>query len=191
MKRTDLTNKRFGRLTALECESRKIWSGKSRPYWKCRCDCGTVKFVSANCLMMNATKSCGCLCVDLMRNNQYRLTHGETRTRKLPRLYRTWSSMRNRCSNRKGKNWKDYGGRGIKVSPEWDDFSAFKSWSLTHGFDPSLSLDRIDVNGDYSPENCRWATQQQQMENRRTFGLIEVFSNEELISECKKRGILK
>lgn len=91
-------------------------------------------------------------------------THGESNTR----LYKAWRNMKNRCLNSKSKDYPDYGGRGIKVCANWiNSYESFRDWAVSHGYSEELSIDRIDVNGDYCPENCRWATQEQQSRNTR------------------------
>lgn len=91
------------------------------------------------------------------------LTHRMTGTR----IYRIWKSMRVRCNNPKHKSYKNYGGRGIKICPEWNDFQTFYEWSMLHGYEDNLTIDRIDVNGNYEPKNCRWITKYDQNLNRR------------------------
>jgi hypothetical protein len=108
------------------------------------------------------TKSCGCL----KKVAAHMITTGPWRA-KQPRLYRIWKNMRTRCSNPNIPLAKNYGLRGISYTPEWDDFTKFYAWAMGAGYADNLTLDRIDVDGHYSPSNCRWATSKQQAENTR------------------------
>jgi hypothetical protein len=98
-------------------------------------------------------------------------THGECRSK----LYKTWADMRRRCLDQKNKCWKDYGGRGISFAAEWGDFSTFRAWAIDHGFKPSLTLERADVNGNYCPENCSWVPMAAQARNRRDTVRLEAW----------------
>lgn len=150
----DLTGKRFGRLTVIE------YLGKGR--WLCACECGNRKAVSGPHLRSGATKSCGCLHSDQLKRSLTK--HGGSKTR----LYRIWLGMRKRCSNENCRAYERYGARGIKVCEEWSEsFEAFRAWSLANGYADDLSIDRIDNDCGYSPDNCRWATAMTQTHNRR------------------------
>lgn len=171
--RSDLKGLRFGRLIALESFSEFDSSGKRyRTKWRCRCDCGTIVNVATDKLSSGHTKSCGCLRSDVSR--QTATTHGKTNHK----LYTTWESMKSRCYKPLNDNYKYYGGRGIEVCLEWrEDFSKFYEWAMSNGWDSELTLDRIDVNGDYCPENCRWVTWDVQRNNRRDIMQITAFGD--------------
>ena len=151
----DLTGMKFGRLTVLE-RAEKYKNGNY--LWRCRCECGNFTVVSGNSLKSGHTQSCGCLC------KENHTTHQMTHTK----LYTNWSVMIQRCYNEKNEKYPRYGGRGIKVCERWKDFSNFYAdvSQMEHFKEPGYSLDRIDNDGDYCPENVRWATPKQQARNR-------------------------
>ena len=153
----DLTGQRFGRLTVLE-----PLPGERRTRWRCVCDCGRETVVgSGHHLTSGNTKSCGCLHRDSARERH--LVHGG----KGSRLYNIWKNARQRCRNPRATDFKIYGGRGVTICTEWDSFAAFREWSLNNGYRDDLTLDRIDPDGDYCPENCRWTTWKEQRLNQR------------------------
>lgn len=147
----------------------------------CRCDCGNIKTARGTNVYYNLTKSCGCLFKE--GNN---LKHGGKGTR----LYGIWKSMRERCNTKTCTIYKNYGGRGISICKEWDDFAVFRDWALNNGYSDELSIDRIDVNGNYNPENCRWATNKEQANNKRTSRLLTYNGETKTITEwAEKTGI--
>lgn len=164
----NLIGQKFGRLLVIESAPPMIYSnGRKRIAWRCLCDCGNTCTVVAFSLKNGGTQSCGCAKVEMIKRvyTKHDGTHD--------RLYNVWSSMKKRCYNPKDKEFHNYGGRGIIVCDEWlNDYSSFKRFAMLNGYDPNAkrgksTLDRIDVDGNYCPENCRFVDMKIQNNNKR------------------------
>lgn len=156
----NLVGEKYGRLTVLSKHGK---NKRGEISWLCRCDCGTVKPIIAGHLRKGNTKSCGCYHRDAVTS------HGMT---KMP-TFRSWESMKQRCLNPNNRAYSEYGGRGIKVHSQWID--SFDTFLSDMGDRPKgTSLDRIDVNGDYTPSNCRWATRSEQQRNKRVTAYLKL-----------------
>lgn len=160
----DITGQRFGKLVAVE----RVGKAETGGYlWRCKCDCGNEVIRLTKVLRSGSCKSCGCLVGEKLAEQHYK--HGKSHS---SRLYHVWDGMRQRCNDPNHKSYKNYGGRGIRCCPEWDDFTAFEAWALENGYDANAeygecTLDRIDVNGNYEPGNCRWVDNKTQAQNKR------------------------
>lgn len=164
----DLTGQRFGRLVVIK---RSKAGNDGSVYWYCRCDCGKEVIVKGSALRSGHTKSCGCFNSDFHRSclEQTLFKNKPCDGRSRTRLYPIWRSMRDRCNNPNCKAYPRYGGRGISVCAEWaNSFDAFRAWALSRGYAENLSIDRIDNNKGYCPENCRWVSVDIQCRNRRS-----------------------
>lgn len=170
----DLTGSKFGRLTVVKLD--RVEKGKV--YWSCKCDCGNEIVVSRSSLTSENTKSCGCLHKELAKYKNY--SHGMSKER----IYKIWSGIKKRCNNIKDSNYKNYGARGIKVCNDWTkDFMIFYDWAIKNGYKEDLTIDRINVNGNYEPSNCRWISQVEQNRNQRSNIKITINGKTKLLSD--------
>lgn len=170
----DFTGKRFGRLVVINDTGKR----KNRQkIWLCECDCGNKTEVPTKYLTSGDTKSCGCYRRECEIKNLSQFwgqpkTHGLSKTR----IYQIWADMKDRCNNQNNKAYGNYGERGIKVCDEWlIEFMNFYNWAIKNGYNDSLTIDRIDVNGNYEPSNCRWADWKTQANNRRATRKIKIY----------------
>lgn len=183
----DLTGKKFGKLTVIERVPKDICPGTSGGVlWRCKCECGNIKEIRSTDLTRRKFPNCGCYTHELLCLKHHDpTTHGYRYTR----LYRIWTNMKSRCYNVNHKSYEGYGGRGITVCEEWkNDFVEFKNWAIENGYRDDLTIDRIDNDGDYKPNNCRWVTMREQSNNRRSTKLITY--NGETHSEAEWARIL-
>lgn len=162
----DLIGKQFSYLTVL-AEYGCTNAGKVK--WLCRCDCGKLTTAISSELRSNHKKSCGCKRGEMIKDARTR--HGLSQSN----IRSKWKNMLRRCKNQNCAEYKNYGGRGISVAKEWDDLKTFAKWAYANGYQEgsSLTLDRIDVNGDYTPSNCRWVSMKVQGNNKRNNRVIK------------------
>lgn len=174
----DLTGQKFGKLIVIKLSySKKLKDNRHYiHYYLCKCDCGNEIEVCLSNLRTGNTKSCGCLQKEKPNHKKHGLTEH--------RLYRIYCSMKARCLD---KNNKSYGARGIVVCDEWkNDFMNFYNWSLKNGYDDTLTIDRINNDGNYEPSNCRWATKLEQANNKRNNKIIEYNGIKKTISQWER-----
>lgn len=177
MNQKNLTNQRFGKLVAIK----KYSKSKNGNIWLCICDCGKFTTVLSSNLLKNHTKSCGCNRINaLVKLNT---KHGQTKTR----LYGTWTNIKSRCNNPNRDMYYVYGGKGISVCNEWNDFVKFKDWALKNGYKDDLTIDRVNNDGNYEPNNCRWVTITEQSRNRTiTIKIKHSLEEKTLIEWCEQ-----
>lgn len=176
----DITGKRFNRLVVIE---RANNAKGGIPVWKCLCDCGKTTFVRGSNLKNGAVKSCGCL----RNDTKPALTHNMSNSR----LYRIWAGIKSRCYTKSSRAYQNYGNRGIKVCDEWkDSFDSFMEWAISHGYTEKLTIERIDVNGDYCPDNCTWIPFNEQQGNRRNCYAFEYNGRVQNLADwCKELNL--
>lgn len=178
--KNDLTGKRFGRLEVIGVDDRNT----RKTYYICMCDCGNIKSVRSDSLICGVIRSCGCLKKEQDKKN---LTANHSHKMSGTRIYEIWQGMKGRCYNQNDARYTSYGGRGITVCDDWkNDFATFYEWAKKNGYADTLTLDRINNDGNYCPNNCRWATSQQQSRNRRSNIKITIGNSTKTLMEwCK------
>lgn len=190
----DLRGQKFGRLIVLDNEPIRI---KGQTYWNCKCICGNEGYIFSGNLTKRKIQSCGCL-LDEHRKELYKyaIKYNKKHPSKTRRLYGVYSLMKRRCYNSNCKAYKNYGARGIKICDEWlEDFMNFYNWAITNGYDINAkrgiyTIDRIDVNGNYEPSNCRFITIKQQQNNRTNNRLITFNGKTKTVAQwCEYYGI--
>lgn len=175
----DISGCKFGKLTAINCVEKINYTAK----WLCKCDCGNEKITRIDSLMSGACKSCGCL------NRNRKMKHGGAKVCDRDRLYGVWQSMKQRCYNQNSTKYKNYGARGITVCDGWlNNYSAFREWALNNGYNKDAkhgecTLDRIDNNKGYSPDNCRWVSMKIQDNNKSVNKYYEYNGESHTLSE--------
>ena len=173
----------------------KIIPSKRQYILKCQCDCGNIYYANRFQLLNDKLHSCGCEKSQRMvqMNKTYSQKYSDCdsqSTSKYNQLYNSWSAMKNRCLSVNNTHYEYYGGRGITICDEWLDYENFKSWALQNGWDNNLTIDRIDYNGNYEPNNCRWITQKEQTNNT-SFNKMITYHNktQSLAMWCEELGL--
>lgn len=184
----DLSGMRFGRLVVTDIYERRRGKSGVKFFWLCKCDCGNEKYVSASLLRNGTILSCGCLHRENITKSVS--THGISKTR----IYKILRGMIQRCENPNNSAWEHYGGRGIKICEEWRNAENgalnFYNWSMSNGYKDGLTIERINVEKDYSPDNCKWETWENQHRNTRKTHMIEYKGKKiPLVTACEIEGI--
>ncbi|MFV5474977.1 hypothetical protein VXQ12_05770 [Acinetobacter baumannii] len=176
----DETGKKFGKLTAISHYRKNSQNGKSRTYWICECECGNAKHMMAdNLRKKDRIPSCGCYKSEYFSN--LNSSHKLSKTR----VYRSWASAKQRCINPNDTNYHQYGARGIKICDRWNSFENFLE-DMGYPETVSLTIERIDVNGDYEPSNCRWATSKEQARNKTNTTFYEFNGKKMIITDWEE-----
>ena len=190
----DFIGRHFGRLEVLSISKRERTASDSvKIYFNCKCACGNNTEVVYQLLKNGKTKSCGCLrreraiSKNITHNQSKNITHNQSKTR----LYKIYMGIKKRCYNEKADNYSYYGGKGIKLCEEWQDFEPFMIWALENGYSEKLSIDRIDSNGDYEPSNCRWVDAFTQANNRSNNTFLEFEGERKTIAEWARTTGIK
>ncbi len=185
----DLTGQRFGRLTVLEF----VPNDKHHSYWKCKCECGNTSIICISSLISGDTKSCGCLGDEQRKKNgketgalngKKNIAHNKSHRR----IHNEWLGIKKRCLNKNYLQYNLYGGRGITICDEWrNDFQAFYDWAMSNGYKENLTIERIDVNGNYEPSNCQWVDNKRQARNKRNNVIVSFQGEQICLAEAAER----
>ncbi len=172
----NIEGKKYGRLTVISKDS------TNNKKWICECECGKVKSIWQSNLTTGRTLSCGCLASEITARRNYK--HGGSKER----LYEVWENMRKRCSNPKNNRYKNYGGKGVKVCDEWQEYKVFREWAYATGYDEfaeygQCTIERIDVGGNYEPSNCTWKTIKEQCYNRTSNKILTYNGKSQTLTE--------
>jgi len=173
----DLKGQTFGKLTVIQFDSMI----KRHAHWLCKCECGNEKVVVGYSLTRGMTKSCGCFLKETVTK------HGESDGR----LHRIWRGMKTRCNNPNCTTFHHYGGRGIRVCEEWLDFEEFRKWAIESGYEDGLSIDRIENDQGYNPNNCRWVDKYTQANNKRNSLKVEINGELKTLTEWARYAGIK
>lgn len=191
---SDIIGKRYGRLVVISY-SHNIKNNNKRVgykhYYNCKCDCGNNCIVERNSIKYGNTQSCGCIHKQQLsdRNKQTARLNGDS-SNKYMKLHNSWSAMKNRCLSNKNIHYENYGGRGITICDDWLDWNKFKNWAINNGWKSGLTIDRIDINGNYEPSNCRWVDYGVQANNTRHNKMITYNSKtQSLASWCRELNL--
>lgn len=157
----------------------EILDFKDKYHAECICICGNKKIAQLSSLRRSKNPSCGCAVKHFIK-------HGDCQKGKRERLYTIWAGMRGRCKYKNTANWKNYGGKGITVAKEWENYMDFKDWAISSGYSDNLEIDRIDNNKNYCPENCRWVDSLEQSNNRGVVKKIKYKGMEKTLNEWAK-----
>lgn len=173
------TGDKYGRWTLIHPDE------KTDKKWICKCDCGTLKSVWLSNITSGKTKSCGCYGREALSLRDYK--HGGAKER----LYHVWCNMRRRCYDPKNNRYQNYGGKGVKVCDEWQDYATFREWAYSTGYDDKATygkctIERIDVDGNYEPSNCTWKTIKEQCYNRTSNRYLSFNGKTQTITEWEK-----
>lgn len=176
MEKEEIIGRKFNRLTVIEF----VEIRNNHYYYLCKCDCGNYKIIEKGNLKASKIKSCGCL---KKENDNLPKKHGKCKTK----LYYVYRGILNRCYYKKDISYKNYGGRGITVCKEWQkDFINFYNWAINNGYKDGLTIDRIDINGNYEPSNCKWATRFEQANNKRNNHFVTYNQETHTLSEWSR-----
>ena len=184
----DLTGQQFGRLTVIREQKKRQ---NNHIIWLCQCQCGKKKFIRGGDLRSSRTRSCGCYKNERASQAAIKThtTHGDA-GKNIARLYNIWQGMKKRCSRKNNKDYGNYGGRGIKVCKQWQDYRAFRKWALANGYKEELTIDRINNDGNYTPKNCRWVTNKENARNTSMTRWITIKAETKpLVEWCELFGI--